>query len=421
MREGSSSKSTWLKKWKAGQTPGGQKGHSSADDAEGFLGAPARSVVRLSRAALLQNYQVLSEMVPGHEVLPMVKANAYGHGMEWAAQTLARESGLYGFGVATLTEGAALREALGAQGRRVRIVVFSGACPWTDERGEFCEKHGLTPVIADDTDWEAFLKRGWPSRVPYELKFNTGMNRLGISYSLHQKVAKAVGELPESSRPTGVFAHLAVAEDPRHKLTVQQVERFATIRGAFERHSSSVRFHLANSAGAWNHKELGLQHLTDAIRPGLSLYGTEPWEGAPARGLQAVMSWETTVLQIHTLRPGESMGYGARYRVPTTGPDARPRVVAILGAGYEDGVMRALSGTEKGPGGFVWLCGQEERMLGTVSMDLCAVSAPAHVKRGDRAEVLGPHVNVWAQARAAGTIPYELYTGLGSRVRRIYE
>lgn len=420
MRENPSSKSSWLKKWKAGQA-GGSEGEASDSRPDQFQGAPARIIARLSRQALLGNFAALREMVADHEVLPMVKADAYGHGMSWVARTLAEEAGLYGFGVATLAEGAELREALAEKRRRVPVVVFSGACPWSRERGEFCERHGLTPAIADDADWEAFLKQGWPSRISYELKFNTGMNRLGLSASLAPKIARAIGELPDTAKPTGVFTHLAIAESATHKLTQQQLERFVQIRGAFAPAGSAIRFHLANSAGAWNHKELGLAHLTDVIRPGLSLYGIPPWSGAPVRGIEPVMSLEAAVLHLLRVRPGETVGYGARYRVPTTGPDAKPQTVAILGAGYADGVNRQLSGTEDRPGGYVWLGGQEQRMLGTVSMDLCAVSCAPDTRRGERAQLFGPRVDPWAQSRAAGTIPYELLTSIGARVRKIPE
>ena len=110
----------------------------------------------------------------------MIKADAYGHGAAFAARTLSAERNLYGFGVATLDEGREVREALGAKGRRIRVMALSGAANWRDEKGQYCERFGITPTIVSDEDWSRFLRGRWPERLKYHLKFNTGMNRLGM-------------------------------------------------------------------------------------------------------------------------------------------------------------------------------------------------------------------------------------------------
>ena len=372
-----------------------------------------RSWVELDAKALLGNYKAIQALVPGQAVLPMIKANAYGHGVAWAAANLSALDGLYGFGVATLEEGAELRKALGARARQTKIVVFSGTTPWSDEKGQFCERNGLTPVIAGDEDWKEFVRGEWPKRIAYELKFNTGMNRLGLSMPMTRQIIRALKDQPTEAHPSGIFSHLAMSEGPESRLSQQQLERFVAIKSELGPVFPSAQFHLANSGGIWNQKRWGLQGLTDAVRPGLALYGIPPWPEAPVRGLFPVITFKAAVVAIHALKPGESIGYGASYKVPVKATE--PVYAAVLAAGYADGVKRMLSNQ-----GYAWLGGKATRFLGMVSMDLCAVGATSSTKVGDMAELLGPHVDIWAQSRAAGTIPYELLTSLSARVKRTH-
>jgi alanine racemase len=265
-------------------------------------------------------------------------------------------------------------------------------------------------------DWTEFRKGGWAEKLGYELKFNTGMNRLGIPVSAAGRIGRELAKMEAGAHPSGVLSHLAIGEDPDCSLSRQQREKFLFLRAELSGVAPSAQFHLAASAAIWNRKSWGLDGLTDAVRPGLSLYGVVPWSGAPARGIAPVLTLRASVTAVHRLKPGESTGYGARFQVQGT----EARTVAILGAGYGDGIHRSLSGLENRGGGYVWLDGAEQRVLGTVSMDLCAVSCAGTTEAGSWAEFLGPHVDVWAQARAAGTIPYELLTSLASRVQRIY-
>lgn len=141
------------------------------------------------------------------------------------------------------------------------------------------------------------------------------------------------------------------------------------------------------------------------------------------------MTYKASVVAVHALRPGDSIGYGATFKVPgkvsgkvqakVPGKEAsksdEPVYAAVLAAGYADGIKRALSNQ-----GYAWLGGRSTRFLGMVSMDLCSVGAFSSTRVGDRVELLGPHVDPWAQSRAAGTIPYELLTSLSVRVQRKY-
>jgi alanine racemase len=371
-----------------------------------------RAVAEMNSWALQKNFRAIQEQVPDQEILPMLKANAYGHGVAWAAQQLAHLNGVYGFGLATLNEGAQLRAILGPKGRRIPIVIFSETTPWSDSVGQFCEKHGLTAVIATEKDWTVFIRDAWAKRIPYEIQFNTGMNRLGISLSFSKAIAKSLKNLPTSQHPKGIFSHLAMSESFDNKLTLSQMEKFHILKQELASISPSARFHLANSGGIWNAKGLNLKGLTHLVRPGLSLYGIPPWPGAPERGLRPVMTFKVRVLAVHRLKPGDSIGYGGTYRV--TGTD--PVFAAILGAGYADGVHRSLSNQ-----GYADLAGKSARFLGIVSMDLCAVECSENTQVGSWAELIGPRVDPWAQAKAAHTIPYELLTSVSSRVKRVYD
>jgi alanine racemase len=348
----------------------------------------------------------------------MVKANGYGHGAVWAVnQLVGALDHLYAVGVATLGEGVELRRGVPQLARRrIPIQVFSGASPWTREKGSFCVHFDLIPALFTEEDFRKFLKEGWAAHLPYELEFNTGMNRLGIPLEALSRVRNELAKLPPEQRPRGIFSHLAVAEDPRHPLSQKQLERFLQVRRELSSVSPASQFHLGNSGAIWNAREFGLLEVTDVVRPGLALYGVPPWAGAPARGIKPVMTLSAEVIQIHSLKAGESTGYGACFRVPTGAPS--PVRVAILAAGYGDGVQRLLTGPGGTSGGCAWLGGRPVRFLGVVSMDLCAVECGEDVRVGDRAEFLGPHVEAWTQARMAQTIPYELLTSIAARVSR---
>ena len=374
---------------------------------------PPRSFAEISSKALLSNYSILKEQSGGQALLPMIKADGYGHGSVWAAQILAKESDLYGFGVATLEEGVRLRTELGARYRKTQILIFSGATPWSEEKGQLCESNGLTPVICRDEDWQKFFKEKWHERIRYELKFNTGMNRLGIHPEKASQIIKQLKTLEHEEWPQTVFSHLAVGEQPDHALSRKQRDRFKILRGLFEAALPSVRFSLANSAAIWNARAWELKDLTDIVRPGLSLYGIAPWKNAPTRGLEPVMRLKSQVVCTHDLKIGDSVGYGARFTVSTD--PACPKRVATLAAGYADGIHCTLS--ERG---HVLLGGKLEKVLGRVSMDLSAVSCSPRIKVGEYAEWMAPELDLWIQAEAAGTIPYELLTSVSGRVQRIY-
>ena len=369
-----------------------------------------RIVAEIRNTALIENFAAIAERVPGQSIIPMIKADAYGHGAAWVGRTLAHLPKLYALGVATLEEGARLRQDLGSQLEKIKILVFSGATAWSEEKGAYCERHGLTPVIASDPDWESFFSQGWARRIPYELKFNTGMNRLGLSPELTARIQSDLSSQSGARVPDAILSHLAVGEDARAPLSKHQLARFRELRATWERWNTNIRYHLANSAGIWNSKGFGLEGLTHAVRPGLALYGIRPWPTARASDLIPAMVLKAFIALRRELQKGERIGYGGIHRTQKTRESA-----AIVFAGYADGLHRLLTGD-----GQVWIDGRKERFLGRISMDLAAISCVHTTKVGAWAELLGPHLDAWKQAASAGTIPYELYTSISGRVQRVY-
>ncbi len=381
-----------------------------------------RAVARLNAAALRSNLRRVCAWAPGQRVLAMVKADAYGHGAVWAAATLLKESRVAALGVATLAEGIELREGLGSKVARMPVIVFSGATPWSlggagRELGPLFERHQLTAVISSIEDWRSFhgsSSRSWSRRIPFELKFNTGMNRLGIDLQHLAEVRRDLVALRQRGIvPGGIFSHLAVGEDASHPCSRRQCEGFEVI---FRELSSilpdSVDFHLANSAAASDAEAWRPARVTRRIRPGLALYGIAPEGSANNAGLTPVLTLQAPVIQVRRVRPEDSVGYGAWYRARRSGR------VAILGIGYADGILRAWG--HRDSGARVRMGGRGRSFTGPISMDLCAVEADSKTRCGDWATLWGEGIDPWKQATSAGTIPYEILTSLSRRVQRVY-
>jgi alanine racemase len=377
--------------------------------------ATERVRARVRLKAIEQNYRAICELQGEGFCLPMIKADGYGHGAIPIARRLVGDPNLFGFGVATFDEGVQLRKGLeSSRDPGIRILVASHAAPWTEEKAQLCLRHRLTPVFSTEEDLRKFLKSEFAKSVEFHLKFNTGMNRLGIPFELHSRI----GKLLESSAvtPEGIWSHLASGDEPQSAWTQRAVRKFRELgmwaRGSFPRASLS----LLASSGIWNWKSLRSEigQFSDLVRPGLSLYGVPPWRAAPEHGISRVLSLEVRVAQVHALTRGERVGYGGVYRVE------EEQEVATLQAGYADGVLRALGATnDRASGAWVWGGGRFRKILGRVSMDLMSVEGDG-LRAGDWVEVLSPKVDLWDQAVQAGSIPYELFTGLSSRVKRIY-
>lgn len=329
-----------------------------------------RSRVTLDLAAIRHNTKTLLRAAAGAELWAVVKANAYGHGAVNVAQA-ALEAGASALCIATLPEALELRVALPA----ARIIVMG---PVDDDEIAEARTAGLELVAASGHI---------PENVPVHLELDTGMGRWGSS------------ELASPTRSVvGVMSHLAAAEaDP--DFTRLQIDRFRDATQALD----GVQRHLANSAGTLRFPEAAF----DAVRCGIALYGISPFGTSPADdGLQPVLRWESQLALVKRLDAGESTGYGRRFVAE------RPTWIGIVPVGYADGFRRDLTGTE------VLVDGERRRVVGTISMDAFAVELADELPHGTPVTLIGDGILVESHARVAGTIGYEIVTGIDSSPRR---
>ncbi|ADM08248.1 alanine racemase region protein [Parvularcula bermudensis HTCC2503] len=362
---------------------------------------PASPTLTVDLGALGRNYDELKRRTGGTSaVAPVVKANAYGLGMHAIARTLYREKGARLFFTATCREALALL----VDGQRFfddappRVYVLNGF----DGDRALQEKVGYLPILSDWQDVGDWVAGGGG---PCGISVDIGMNRLGMSF-------QDAGGLPQDTRlnPDDVqliMMHLSHSGDPTAPENELQAEKFFTSGMMLARLYPKAQFSLSNSGGIL----LGLAPEQQIVRAGYALYGGAP-NGLPGQGLDQVTTFEASVLQVRDIGSGESVGYNGTWRAE------RPTRLAVLGAGYADGIQRALSNR-----GAVWLGGGLCPIRGAVSMDLVTVDitdAPSPVTRGDKAEIWGAQIDLDLVARQAGTIGYDLLTGVGSRVERIY-
>ena len=353
----------------------------------------ARAWVDVDLGALTANARTLSSLT-GSRLLPMVKANGYGLGAPAVARAL-EPLEPWGYGVATVGEGAALRKA--GVGRPILVV-----SPLLAEDVDGPLAHDLRPTIGDPAGLEAW--RGRVSR-PFHLEIDTGMSRAGLRWDDAAAIAATASRLQEASGWEGAFTHFHSAEiDPGS--AARQWARFQEVLGALPGRPPLV--HAANSAGAL----LGRAYAGDLIRPGIFLYGGGAGGTAPA----PVAALRARVVAVRRVGAGETVSYGATWRAPGA------TAIATLGIGYADGFLRAACQTTPGTGPrLIELNGALAPVVGRVTMDMTMLDVGAAPPRlGDVATVYGGLVTLDQQAAAAGTIAYEMLTALGPRVPRRY-
>ncbi|MEM6534252.1 MAG: alanine racemase [Pseudomonadota bacterium] len=346
-------------------------------------------------ANIADNWRSVRATQPGTRAAAVIKADGYGHGLAEVADTL-HDAGCDHFFVAHAYEGEIARRALG--GHAV-IYVLNGPAPYDEA---LYQAHVLTPIINSDQQFQTlvtWIQSGLKLRDGYGLHFDTGMNRLGIPVEDTGAIKAAVEGMP----PALIMSHLSCSDAPDDAANAFQLARFKTVTDAF----AGIPTSLTNSDGIW----LGSDYHANLTRPGIALYGGgHPPEG---QALKPGMTLEAPVLQVRRARSGETVGYGATYRL------TEDRLLATLAIGYGDGFPRSASNS-----GFATLDGIRCPIVGRVSMDLMTidVSAASHLARpGVFAQILGPDAPLEEQAALAGTIGYELTTGLTPRVKRIYD
>jgi alanine racemase len=338
----------------------------------------------INLGALATNWRAVAARVAA-ETAAVVKANAYGIGIEAAGPALAR-AGVRTFFVALVDEGIRLRRAV----PDATIYVLAGLIKGS---GPTLVTHELRPVLGSMREVADWAAAGAP--IGSALHVDTGMNRLGLT------PAEALALDAATIRPSLVMSHLVISEEPDDPLNRKQRDAFVAVRAAFP----GVPASLANSAGVY----LGPDFHFDVVRPGIALYGASPGPKVPAP-MNVVATAEARVLIVRNANPGETVGYGATRRLD------RPTKIAVLGVGYADGYHRTTKD------GHVSIRGKSAPLLGRVSMDLIAVDVTdiPDAARDDWAELFGPHVRVDDVAAGSRTVGYELLTALGHRYARRY-
>ena len=347
------------------------------------------ATLTLDLTALVANWRLLADKVGKAECSAVVKADAYGCGLEPVARALVK-AGCQTFFVAHLSEALTLR----ALSPDSTIYVLNGL-----SAGDISTyaAHNLRPVIGDECALAEWVHHA--GNKSFALQIDTGINRLGIKpENLAQLTA---------CKPDLVMSHFVASEVHDDKRNRQQVDGFETARRLFPAAKAS----LANSSGIF----LKDMPFYDLVRPGYALYGGNPTPSAP-NPMQNVVQLHAPVIQTSNIKQGETVGYNGIWTAK------RDSLIATLSIGYADGFLRSGSSTE-GDGGQIAFNDALYPVVGRVSMDLVTVDmtdAPEAPQRGVKVEIIGNTLPVDAVAARLRTIGYEVLTGLGSRYLRIY-
>jgi alanine racemase len=359
------------------------------------------TVMEVDLDAMIHNLRLCRSRLPaGTGIIPMIKANGYGHGTFEVARTL-QQQGVDYLAVAFADEGVALREA----GITAPIMVLNADA----ESFEGMIRHRLEPEIYNFTSLEEFtalLKRHGEVHYPIHLKLDTGMHRLGFLEDEIGELSERLAAIDRWARVATIFSHLAAADDPRQDdFTRGQIADFDGMSGTIAAALPyPVRRHIANTTGAVRFPEAAF----DLVRLGIGLYGFG------MEGARPVASLRTRIVHIAALAAGETVGYGR------CGVLAHDSLVATIPIGYADGLNRRLSG-----GGWSMLVdGRPAPIVGNVCMDSCMIDVTGieGVAVGDSVTIFsaGEGNTVEDMAAALGTIPYEVMTSVSARVKRIY-
>ncbi len=351
--------------------------------------------------AVEANWRALARQVLTVECAAVVKANAYGLGLEPVTAKLAK-AGCKTFFVADIAEARRVR----ARARDATIYVLNGFSPAAATA--FIELNAQ-PVInstAELAEWDAFVAaHKWQGGAA--LHVDTGMNRLGISAAEAAALAPRVQH--ENHGITLLMSHLACAEIADHPLNASQIRLFRELRMLYH----GVPASLANSSGIF----FGDSAHYEMVRPGAALYGINPTPGR-ANPMRGVVELTGRILQVRKVEQGETVGYGAAWTA------RRASRIAVVALGYADGVLRAASGTDRKPGGAAIIAAKRCPIAGHISMDLICIDITelpdGVVHRGDIATFIGERITVDDIAASAGTIGYEILTRLGPRCHLVY-
>jgi alanine racemase len=380
-----------------------------------FEGRPVWAEISLQ--AIERNLKVVRRQIgPKPKILAVVKSNAYGLGAVPVSKALAK-AGADWFGVTCSNEGIELRES----GIRKRVLVLTGFWPGEEK---WLLKHRLTPVVTrlDDVgllERAAKALRDKKAPVPFHLKINTGMNRLGISANQVDAFAQALADCRHIALE-GTFTHFASAEDFSARQTDDQERVFRECLARLRALGVSPGIvHMANSGAICARPET----YADMVRPGAVLYGYYQTFDPPQKGqevreklpIEPSLSFRARIITLRDVPAGEGVGYSARFVTE------RPSKIAVINAGYADGILRQRTNRA-----CALVHGRRVPLIGTISMDLTTLDVTdiPRVELGDIVTIYGKDGNdsivVSDVAREIGTVTSDLLCALGRRVPRYY-
>ena len=371
---------------------------------------------QINLKALSHNFRQLQKlarhnMTSNAGLMPVIKADAYGHGMVEVAQTLLEE-GCRFLGVSNTAEGVALREA----GFKQKVLLFESTLP---EDAVAIVEYDLTPTICTMDLAHALQKaaREKQKEIPVHIKVDTGMGRLGIDET---EIFNFIEELQKSCpalKLEGIYTHFPLADSDR-EFTFAQMRRFRDIVFSLENRFITFSYvHAGNSMGLGDYKS----ELFNLARPGLMLYGIYPAPELKSKvSLKPVMSVKTRIIFVKTIAKGQGVSYGHTFKAK------EDTTIAVLPVGYSNGYLRSLSNKA-----FVLIAGVRCPVLGRVTMDqtmvdITPLGLSGHLPQaGDEAVLIGTQqgneITVDEVAHWAETISYEILCALGNRLPRVYE
>lgn len=362
----------------------------------------AGGVLTIDLAAVAANWRDCAARAKPAECAAVIKADAYGLGIEAVAAALAK-AGCKTFFVALLDE--ALRVCTVVP--EAAIYVLNGFNPGTASAFQDIDARPVLGSLSEIEEWDRFAKKT-NEPLAAAIHIDTGMSRHGLTIEEAEKIAAKVKSF--SFKLTLVMSHLARADEVNHEMTAKQTADFKKIAAKFP----GIPASLANSAGLLAHPDTRF----NLVRPGIALYGGEALIDGENL-MKPTVRLDVHVLQVRHAKKGDSVGYGGEFVLQR---DSR---LAILAAGYADGIPRASGSTDTKPGMEAVIAGRRCRIVGRVSMDLIVADVTevpeSEVKRGDMVRILGEGITVDDLAGASGTAGYEILTRLGRRYRRVYE
>lgn len=363
---------------------------------------PTRAIICTD--AIAHNLAQVQKAAPHSQVMAILKADAYGHGMVQVAQHLV-SLGVDAFAVAYLEEGIALRQ----EGITAPILVLGAV---VDYQIDAFIRHDLqltaSSLYKARCMSAAAQKSGRKAQV--HIKIDSGMRRIGVRMSNALDFVEQTAQLPGIDI-VGVFSHLVDAEAPAHDVSTAQLQEFLALKDALSARGFAPPFHLANSAGIFCLPTAAF----DIVRPGIALYGVAPGPDLGQLPLRPALSIHTEVSYVKGIRKGVAVGYGHNWRAPRDG------WLATLPVGYADGYPRALSNKAE-----VLIHGRAHRVVGNISMDQCTVWLDqARCEVGAPCVLMGSQgkatISAWDLAKHANTIAYEILCGWSGRVPRSYQ